>query len=109
MPLIIIIDILLRDSPFLEEMVDTFTQPRVNRHLKMFKGLIGEGATNDMARDCLVSVSGQLLYYSFAQPVFSRLFPDYFTENSHEQWVAHVFKFTVGGIEAYKRGLETKG
>ncbi|MCP3871646.1 MAG: TetR/AcrR family transcriptional regulator [Desulfobacteraceae bacterium] len=105
----IIVEEFTKPSPFLEEMVDTFNRPRVKRHLKMFKGLLGEGATDDMARDCLVSVSGQLLYYSFARPVFSRLFPDYFTENSHEQWAAHVFKFTLGGIEAYKREFETKG
>ena len=65
-------------------MVDTFNRPRVKKCLKMFKGLLGERATGDMAKDCLVSLSGQLLYDSFARPVFSRLFPDYFTENSHE-------------------------
>ena len=74
----------------------------------MFKDLLGEGATDDTAMDCLVSVSGQLLYHRFARPVFSRLFPDYFTENSHEKWAAHVFQFTLGGIAAYKRDLETK-
>ena len=105
----ILVEEFTKPSPFLEEMVDTFNRPRVERLLKIIKGLLGEGATDDMARDCLVSVSGQLLYYSFARPVFLRLFPNYFTENTHEQWAAHVFKFTLGGIEAYKRVLETKG
>ncbi len=105
----ILVEEFTKPSLFLEEMVDTFNRPRVKRLLKIFKGLLGEGATDDMARDCLVSVSGQLLYYSFARPVFSRLFPDYFAENSHEQWAAHVFRFTMGGIEAYKRELKTKG
>ena len=95
-------------SPFLEEMVDTFNRPRVKRLLEILKDLLGEGATDDMARDCLVSVSGQLLYHSFARPVFKRLFPDYSAANSHEQWACHVYKFTMGGIEAYKRELETK-
>ena len=102
----ILVEEFTRPSPFLEEMVDTFNRPRVKRVLKIIKNLLGEKATDDMARDCLVSVSGQLLYYSFARPVFSRLFPYYFTENSYEQWAAHVFKFTMGGIEAYKRGLQ---
>ena len=98
-----------RPSPFLEEMVDTFNRPRVNRLLGIIKELLGEGATDDMARDCLVSVSGQLLYYSFARPVFTRLFPGYFTQNTHEKWAAHVFRFTMGGIATYKRELQTKG
>jgi AcrR family transcriptional regulator len=104
----ILVEEFTRPSPFLEEMVDTFNRPRVKMLLKMFKSLLGEGATDDMARDCMVSVSGQLLYYSFARPVFSQLFPDYQTENAHEQWASHVFKFTMGGIEAYRQALAHK-
>ena len=104
----ILVEEFTRPSPFLEEMVDTINRPRVKQLLIMFKNLLGEGATDDMARDCLVSVSGQLLYYSFARPVFSRIFPDYFTEKAHQQWAEHVFRFTMGGIEAYRRELTNK-
>jgi AcrR family transcriptional regulator len=102
----ILVEEFTRPSPFLEDMVDTFNRPRVQKHLTMFKALLGERATDDMARDCLVSVSGQLLYYSFARPVFSRIFPGYFTEDAHEKWAEHVFQFTMGGIEAYRRNLD---
>jgi len=91
-----------RPSPFIEEMVDTYNRPRIKRHLKMFRALLGEGATEAMARDCLVSVAGQLLYYSFAWPVFSRLFPGYGTDEMHSQWADHVYHFSLGGIEALK-------
>jgi hypothetical protein len=30
------------------------------------------------------------------------------SENTHEQWANHVSKFSVGGIEAYKRGLANR-
>jgi len=105
----ILVEEFTRPSPFLEEMVDTFNRPRVERLLKIIKSLLGSGASDDMARDCLVSVSGQLLYFSFARPVFSRLFPNYFKKSSYKKWAAHVFKFTMGGIEAYKRELECQG
>lgn len=91
-----------RPSPFLEDLVDQYNRPRVKRHLKIFKDLLGDGATDDMARDCLVSVSGQLLYYSFAGPVFSRLFPDYSAANCHEAWADHVYEFSMGGIASKK-------
>ncbi len=91
-----------RPSPFIEELVDTYNRPRIKRHLKMFRGLLGEDATDDMARDCLVSVAGQLLYYSFAWPVFSRLFPDYSADERYDQWAAHVYEFSLGGIEAVR-------
>ncbi len=92
-------------SPFIEELVDTYNRPRIERHLKMFKTLLGEDATDDMARDCLVSVAGQLLYYSFAWPVFSRLFPDYSTDEKYEQWAGHVYEFSLGGIEAVRKNI----
>ncbi|THB81842.1 MAG: TetR/AcrR family transcriptional regulator [Desulfobacteraceae bacterium] len=95
-------------SPFIEELVDTYNRPRIERHLKMFKGLLGGGATDDMARDCLVSVAGQLLYYSFAWPVFSRLFPDYSTDEKYEQWAAHVYDFSLGGIKAVRNNIIDK-
>jgi AcrR family transcriptional regulator len=98
----IFISEMTQPSPFIEELVDTYNRPRIKRHLKMFRDLLGEDATDDMARDCLVSVAGQLLYYSFAWPVFSRLFPDYSADERHEQWAAHVYAFSLGGIEAVR-------
>ena len=94
-----------RPSPFLEDLVDQYNRPRIKRHLKMFQDLLGEVATEDMARDCLVSVSGQLLYYTFAWPVFSRLFPNYSADKNHEAWAEHVFQFSMGGIAAIKEKL----
>lgn len=90
-------------SPFLEEMVDSYNQPRLKRHLLMFQKLIGEDATEEMARDCLVSVAGQLFYYSFAWPVFSSLFPKYSPSLSYKAWAEHVYQFSLGGIEAVRR------
>ncbi|MCG8634469.1 MAG: CerR family C-terminal domain-containing protein [Desulfobacterales bacterium] len=102
----IFISEMTRPSPFIEELVDTYNRPRIRRHLKMFRDLLGKGATDDMARDCLVSVAGQLLYYSFAWPVFSRLFPDYSADERYEQWAAHVYEFSLGGIEAVRNKIK---
>jgi AcrR family transcriptional regulator len=104
----IFISEMTQPSPFIEELVDTYNRPRIKRHLKMFRDLLGEDATDDMARDCLVSVAGQLLYYSFAWPVFSRLFPDYSADERYEQWAAHVYEFSVGGIEAVRNNIFKK-
>ncbi|MDJ0624698.1 MAG: TetR/AcrR family transcriptional regulator [Desulfocapsaceae bacterium] len=101
----IFVNEMTRPSPFLEDLVDRYNRPRIKRHLKIFEDLLGENSTEDMARDCLVSVSGQLLYYTFAWPVFSRLFPDYSAEKNHEVWAEHVFQFSMGGITAIKEKL----
>jgi AcrR family transcriptional regulator len=104
----IFVNEMTRPSPFIEDLVDQYNRPRVERHLNIFRDLLGEGATDDMVRDCLVSVSGQLLYYSFAWPVFSRLFPDYSVDKNHEAWADHVFEFSMGGVEAIKKRLENR-
>lgn len=105
----IFISEMTRPSPFIRDLVDTYNRPRIKRHLKMFQRLLGDGATEDAARDCLVSVAGQLLYYSFAWPVFSRLFPGYDASQTFEQWADHVHRFSLGGIEAVKnRHHQTK-
>ena len=104
----IFISEMTQPSPFIKELVDRYNRPRIKRHLKMFRDLLGEGATDDRARDCLVSVAGQLLYYSFAWPVFSRLFPDYSADERYEQWAAHVYEFSVGGIEAVRNNIFKK-
>lgn len=101
----IFVNEMTRPSPFVEDIVDRYNRPRLKRHLKIFKDLLGEGANEDMARDCLVSVAGQLLYYSFAWPVFSRLFPDYSVDQKYELWADHVYEFSLGGIASIKERL----
>ncbi len=102
----IFISEMTKPSPFIEDLVDEYNRPRVKKHLAIIRELLGKEAPESMVRDCLVSVSGQLLYYSFAWPVFSRLFPDYSAGATHEKWADHVFKFSMGGIEACKKQLE---
>lgn len=104
----IFVNEMTRPSTFIGDLVDKYNRPRIKRHLKIFCDLLGEGATENMVRDCLVSVSGQLLYYSFAWPVFSRLFPDYSPKKDHEAWANHVFEFSMGGIASIKEKLEKK-
>lgn len=97
-----------KPSPFIEELVDTYNRPRIKRHLKMIRGLIGNDASENMVRDCLVSVSGQLLYFSFAWPVFSRLFPDYSPNRDYQKWSDHVYQFSMGGIKAITQNMDKK-
>jgi len=99
---------MMKPSPFLEELVDKYNRPRVEMHLKMIRDILGKDAPDNLVRDCLVSVSGQVFYYSFAGPVFSRLFPNYSTEKSYKKWAEHVFNFSMGGIEACKKQLAKK-
>jgi TetR/AcrR family transcriptional regulator, regulator of cefoperazone and chloramphenicol sensitivity len=93
-----------KPSPFLVEMVDQYNRPRVERHLAMIRDIIGHDKPEETVRNCLVSISGQILYYSFAGPVFSRLFPEEAHTPAHNKLAEHVFKFSMGGLMAIKEG-----
>lgn len=95
-----------KPSPFLEEMVDRYNRPRVQNHLNMIRGILGPDASEETVRNCLVSISGQILYYSFAWPVFSRLFPGDSKRPVHDKWAEHVFRFSMGGLMVIKAEAE---
>ena len=99
---------MLKPSPFLEELVDKYNRPQSEKNMRMIRDILGDHAPDSMVRDCLVSIGGQLLYYSFAWPVFSRLFPEYSTKNTYKQWAEHVYAFSMGGIEACRQQLADK-
>ncbi|MEH0022276.1 MAG: CerR family C-terminal domain-containing protein [Desulfobacter sp.] len=95
-------------SPFIQDIVDRYNRPRVEANMDMLRELLGPDAPDAMVRDCLVSVSGQILYYSFAWPVFSRLFPEHSTQATYAQWADHVFTFSMGGIHVLKKQLKSQ-
>jgi AcrR family transcriptional regulator len=93
-----------KPSPFLEALVDRYNRPRVARHLAMIRDIVGPDHSARTLRACLVSVVGQILYYSFARPVFTRLFPDAPAMPEHARLAEHVFLFSMGGLKAIKKG-----
>ena len=95
-----------KPSPFLVELVDRYNRPRVKQHLAMIRDIVGHDRSEQTLRYCLVSIVGQILYYSFARPVFSRLFPDAPTMPEYSKLAKHVFTFSMGGLMAIKRGTE---
>lgn len=97
-----------RPSPFLGALVDQYNRPRVERHLAMIRELLGPAADDATARNCLVSIGGQIMYYSMARPVLSRLFSGDAQRPTHTAWAEHVYEFSMGGIAAARSLLEQK-
>lgn len=97
-----------RPSPFLGALVDQYNRPRVRRHLEMIRELLGPDADDATARNCLVSIGGQIMYYSMARPMLSRLFPDDDQRPIHAALAEHIFTFSMGGIAATRSLLKKK-
>lgn len=97
-----------RPSPFLGALVDQYNRPRVRRHLEMIRELLGPDADDATARNCLVSIGGQIMYYGMARPMLARLFPGDGEQPVHVKWAEHVFAFSMGGIAAARTLMEQK-
>jgi TetR/AcrR family transcriptional regulator, regulator of cefoperazone and chloramphenicol sensitivity len=93
---------MLKPSPFLTELVDRYNRPRVKQHLAMIREIVGEDKPEATVRSCLVSIAGQILYYSFAWPVYTRLFPSDKGMPDHEELADHIYRFSMGGLMAIK-------
>lgn len=93
-----------KPSPFLGELVDRYNRPRVKKNLEMIREIIGNDKPEETVRDCLVSIAGQILYYSFSWPLFSRLFQSDTQTPDHEKLANHIFQFSMGGLMAIKKG-----
>ncbi len=99
----------VQPSPFMEALIDQYNRPRVKKNLAMIQALLGPEAPLEMVRNCLVSVVGQILYHAYNQKVFGRLFPDHpGMEKVYADWADHVYRFSMGGIEALKRKIKLK-
>jgi TetR/AcrR family transcriptional regulator, regulator of cefoperazone and chloramphenicol sensitivity len=93
-----------KPSPFLGELADRYNRPRVENHLEMIREIIGHGKPEETVRNCLASIAGQILYYSFSWPLFSRLFQDDTQTPNPGKLAKHIYRFSMGGLMAIKQG-----
>lgn len=97
---------MLRPSPFLDEMADKYSRPQTEEFLEILSEILGPDTPRRVLRDCAVSIFGQMVYYIFIWPLFSRVFPEHPGPGFfHEELAEHVVQFSLGGLEAVKRAM----
>ena len=95
-----------RPSRYLDEMVRKYMVPEAEELTDMMRDLLGPDTPRTVLLDCAVSVVGQILYYSFAWPMFSQAVPDHPSLEYYRTELAdHVYRFSLGGLAAVKRSL----
>ncbi len=92
-----------RPSKMLGRIVEKHTKPQTLAIMDAVRSLLGPDVPEDAVRDTCVSIGSQILYYSYAWPVFSKVFPDHpGMANYHRKLAEHIIHFSLGGIEAVK-------
>jgi AcrR family transcriptional regulator len=90
-------------SRILGRIVERHTKPQTLAVMEAVRSLLGPDVPEDAVRDTCISIGSQILYYSYAWPVFSKVFPDHpGMTNYHQQLAEHIIHFSLGGIEAVK-------
>jgi AcrR family transcriptional regulator len=91
-------------SRFLDALVVKHTKPQTLAFLEVVRDLLGPQVPEDAVRDTCISIGSQILYYSYAWPVFSRVFPDHpGMERYFQQLAEHIITFSLGGIAAVRK------
>ena len=92
-----------RPSNALGRLVEKHTKPQTMRFMETVRSLLGPDAPEDAVRDTCISIGSQIIYYSYAWPVFSKVFPEHPGMAAyHDKLAEHIIRFSLGGIEAVK-------
>lgn len=92
-----------RPSAVLGKYVEKHTKPQTMAFMETVRTLLGPDVPEGAVRDTCISIGSQIIYYSYAWPVFSKVFPDHPGMAAyHEKLAEHIIRFSLGGIEAVK-------
>jgi AcrR family transcriptional regulator len=94
-------------SRHLDQMVEAYSRTENTVMDGILRDILGPDAPEELVRDCLASVAGQVFYYLAFWPVFSRVYPDHPGVNAYrEQLVDHIVRFSMAGLRATREALD---
>jgi len=90
----------------LDMIADEGVKPRFKLLSEIIRSVLGPDAPDKVVVRCAHSVVGQILFYHFARPMLSRVFPN--QPMDLEGLVEHIATFSIRGIEAIKEMKEAR-
>lgn len=74
-------------------------KPRFQQLYSIVRELLGEKASDETVRRCCFSITGQCLYYRFAQPVVMKIHPQQkFDQASIAKLAEHITRFSLNAL-----------
>ena len=91
-------------SDFLPDLVERHTKPQTLSFMQTVGEMLGPHVPESVVRDTCISIGSQIIYYSYAWPVVTAVFPDHPEMSAyHRQLADHIIRFSIGGIESIKQ------
>ena len=98
---------MIRPSPWMKALVKKHVKQQTLDLIAVMRRLMGPSVSEDVLRDTTLSIGGQIIYYSFAWPVVSSVFPDHPGMGTyHPKLAEHIYEFSMAGIMAIKNKYE---
>lgn len=98
-----------RPSRFLDTIVRSYIVPDVKSFHGILQEILGPKATYEVLTDCGCSIVGQILYYAYLWPIYTRVnpgFPTIQTDGVADYLIDHVYRFSLAGLKAVRDSLE---
>jgi hypothetical protein len=95
---------MMEPTPALDAVINENVRPRSEMLGLIIRELLGAAATDDQVRRTKFSVVGQCLMYHSSRHVMAILHPEQtFGPGDIEPIAEHIYRFSLGGIEALRR------
>jgi len=99
-----------RPSPWMKALVKKYVRQQTLDFLVVMRRLLGPGVPEDVVRDTALSIGGQIMYYAFAWPIVSTVFPDHPGMGRYYPVLAeHIYEFSLAGIKGVREKYEKIG
>jgi TetR/AcrR family transcriptional regulator, regulator of cefoperazone and chloramphenicol sensitivity len=94
----------------LKLIIDERIRPRLKILGEIVRSILGPDVPAVQVHRCARSIVGQIMFYHFARPVISRMFPDEKLDDSAVDALAeHIAAFSVGGLAELAKQNREKG
>ncbi len=94
---------LAQPTPALRQLIEKVGRPLANRLLELIGKMIGLPANHEKTRLCAVSIMGQVVVYTFADPLLKGAWPELkLTPDQVERIADHIADFSLSYIQGFR-------
>lgn len=97
---------MVEPTGIMDALVEKHIRPIHDHLVSIMKELLGEGATDEQAGLCAISVVAQCLHYHHAKPIITRLRPEIrYDEKGIEALAEHITQFSLAAIKSISENM----
>ncbi|MDY6904729.1 MAG: CerR family C-terminal domain-containing protein [Thermodesulfobacteriota bacterium] len=98
---------MLEFTPAFSQVIQRYIRPHKDELVIILREIVGDRVNQEDILFSIVSILGQCIYYVYATSLIEQIAPEYAPLEAHiDRIVAHVFRFSLGGLNDIKKDKE---